>query len=78
MSWRSRHQGTVATATPPAECLAAFDCSREVLHLRELLHDLGAMQRAPTTPEEDNQSLIRITPNTGCEASAKTCLGGSA
>ena len=68
MSWRSRRQDTVATSTPHAECLAAFDCSREVLHLRELLHDLGAVQRAPTILEEDNQSLIRITLNTGGEA----------
>jgi hypothetical protein len=68
VSWRSRRQDTVATSTPHAECLAAFDCSREVLHLRELLHDLGAIQRAPTILEEDNQSLIRITLNTGGEA----------
>ena len=58
----------MATSTPHAECLAAFDAAREVIHLRQLCADLGAVQKDPTILEEDNQSLIRITLNSGIDS----------
>ena len=58
----------MATSTPHAECLAAFDCAREVVHIRSLCCDLGFEQMHPTVLEEDNQSLIRITINDGVDS----------
>ena len=38
------------------------------MHLRELCADLGMLQDNPTILEEDNQSLIRITLNSGVDS----------
>ena len=65
ISWVSRRQDVIATSTPHAECIAAYDAVRTAVHLRGLLSDFGYAQQAPTVVDEDNQSLVRISLNDG-------------
>ena len=63
VSWRSRRQEVIATATAMAESIAACGATKEALHLRSLLGDLGHSPSSPTILDEDNQAAIRISLN---------------
>jgi hypothetical protein len=61
IAWSSKKQATVALSTGEAEYVAASECTREIVYLRQLLSELGYPQRASTCIYEDNQTCISFT-----------------
>jgi hypothetical protein len=59
--WSSKKQATITLSTEKAEYIAASECTREIVYLRQLLSKLGYPQRALTRIHEDNQTCISFT-----------------
>ena len=70
-SWCSRRQPIVATSTMQSEYIAASDCSREVVSIRRLMENLGAVQLEPTLLKVDNQCAIGLCSNPLAHKGAK-------
>ena len=58
-------QTLTAPSTTWAETKTLFDCSTDVLGLRNLLSELGHLQEGPTIIYQDNKSAIQIATNRG-------------
>jgi hypothetical protein len=58
--WSSKLQVSVALSSTEAEYVALSLSARDVIWLRNLLHELGFCQKTPTKIYEDNQSCIKI------------------
>lgn len=56
ISWGSRQQPVVAASTADSEYMAAFEGTKEVLYLRQLLGELGFSQKGSTIIREDNEA----------------------
>ena len=63
ISWKSRHQDSVALSTSEAEYMAASEVDKEILYLRVILRDVGYAQTAPTNIYEDNLACIAMSTN---------------
>ena len=59
ISWSSRQQKIVAQSTAEAEIIAATEVTKEVVHIKLLLTELGVRKTdAPILVNEDNQACI--------------------
>jgi hypothetical protein len=65
VSFTSKMQTLTAPSTTWAETKTLFDCSTDVLGLRNLLSELGHLQEGPTIIYQDNKSAIQIATNRG-------------
>jgi hypothetical protein len=65
ISFVSKMQTLTAPSSTWAESVTLFDCSTDVLGLRNLLEELGHLQETPTTIYQDNRSAIQIANNRG-------------
>jgi len=66
ISWKSHRQDNVSLSTSEAEFVAASQAAKEVVHLRETLHDFGYQQSAATDILEDNLVCIAMSENPVC------------
>jgi len=73
VTWSSRIQKLTAQSTSEAECVAACECVKEVLHLRLLLSELGYSHlcKEPTDIMEDNAACTAFAHNLKNRRSAK-------
>lgn len=58
MCWTSRLQKATATYTTEAEFAALSVCAKDISWIREVLHELSAEERGPTTLRQDNLGCI--------------------
>ncbi len=65
ISFVSKMQTLTAPSSTWAESVSLFDCSTDVLGIRNLLEELGHLQESPTTIYQDNKSAIQIVNNRG-------------
>ena len=65
VSFVSKMQTITAPSSTWAESVTLFDCSTDVLGIRNLLSELGHLQENPTTIYQDNKSAIQIANNRG-------------
>ena len=65
VSFTSKMQTVTAPSTTWAETTTLFDCSTDVLGLRNLLSELGHLQEEATVIYQDNKSAIQIATNRG-------------
>jgi hypothetical protein len=65
ISFVSKMQTITAPSSTWAESVTLFDCSTDILGLRNLLEELGHLQESPTTIYQDNKSAIQIANNRG-------------
>ena len=63
ISWNSKRQPTVALSTTEAEFMAANQCTKEGIWLRQLMADVGCVQEEATTIMCDNQGSIALGRN---------------
>jgi hypothetical protein len=63
ISWNSKRQPTVALSTTEAEYMAANQCAKEAIWLRQLMADVGCVQHKATTIMCDNQGSIALAKN---------------
>jgi hypothetical protein len=63
ISWRSGKQDCLATSTVVAEYIAASTATKEVIWLRNLLEELGYMQKKPTIMKMDNSGAKNLANN---------------
>jgi len=59
-SWVCQKQTSVAMSSTEAEYIAASETTREIIHARVLLADMGFAQPSPTPLLIDNQTAIRM------------------
>ncbi|KAJ1523158.1 hypothetical protein ONE63_001049 [Megalurothrips usitatus] len=59
ITWCSRRQATVASATSEAEFIAAAECCKEIQYVKSLLKELTGKELS-TTLHVDNQSTIKM------------------
>jgi transposase InsO family protein len=60
ISWNCKRQPTIAVSTTEAEYMATSHCLKEALWLRQLLEDVGLVQRGATSIMCDNQGCIAL------------------
>jgi hypothetical protein len=60
ISWNCKRQPTIAVSTTEAEYMATSHCLKEALWLRQLLEDVGFVQRGATRIMCDNQGCIAL------------------
>jgi hypothetical protein len=65
ISFVSKMQTITAPSSTWAESVTLFDCSTDVLGIRNLLSELGHLQENSTTIYQDNKSAIQIANNRG-------------
>jgi hypothetical protein len=65
VSFVSKMQTLTAPSSTWAESVTLFDCSTDVMGIRNLLSELGHLQESPTTIYQDNKSAIQIANNRG-------------
>src|SRR5207249_190873 len=72
-SWFARKQSVVALSTTEAEYIAMTEATKEVLHLRGLIRDLGYSElvNEPTALYNDNQSAQALSKSEGQTARTK-------
>jgi len=63
VTWGSRQQQCVSLSTTEAEYVAACETTRQIAWLRNLLQDVGIVQKAPTPLFCDNQGAIHLSKN---------------
>jgi hypothetical protein len=63
ISWSSKLQGIVALSTTEAEYIAAVEAGKEIVWMRNILHEFGFALNTPTTLHIDNQSAISVSKN---------------
>jgi F0F1-type ATP synthase alpha subunit len=61
IAWSSKKQTIIALSIEKAEYIAASECTRKVVYLRQLLSELSYPQHTPTHIHEDNQTCILFT-----------------
>ena len=67
VSWRSKLGHIICLSSAQAEYVAATECTKEVVWLRELLKEIGhgLAPTGPTELREDNLAVIKIATNEG-------------
>lgn len=62
VSWKSRKQKSVALSTMEAEYMALSEVTKEIIHQRQMLKEVGVehLVKGPTLIYCDNQSAIRL------------------
>ena len=70
----SKKQTLTAPSTTWAEMVTMFDCTIDILGLRNLLAELGLYQEEPTVIYQDNQSAIQIANNRGSLGKASRAM----
>jgi hypothetical protein len=63
ISWKSRHQDSVALSTSEAEYMTVSEVGKEILYLCAILHDVGYAQTASTNIYEDDLACITMSTN---------------
>lgn len=58
VTWSSKLQKIVALSTAEAEIIAATDITKEIIHLRLMLAEIGVRDSRPVQIHEDNQACI--------------------
>ena len=58
ITWSSKLQKLTAQSTAEAEIIAATEITKELVHLKLLLSELGVRSNGPITVHEDNQACI--------------------
>ena len=71
ITWSSKLQKIVAQSTAEAEIISATEITKEIVHLKLLLAELGARQDKVITVHEDNQACILMGNNMKSSRSAK-------
>ena len=71
ISWSSKLQKITAMSTAEAEIIAATESTKEIVHLKLLLAELGARKDGPVQINEDNQACILMGNNMKSSRSAK-------
>jgi len=64
---RSQKQKMVTLSSTEAEVYAAIECTKDIVHFREILKELGFEQLQPTTLYMDNKSAITLGQDMTCE-----------
>ncbi|TPX52706.1 hypothetical protein PhCBS80983_g06461 [Powellomyces hirtus] len=62
-AWQSKRQPTVALSSTEAEYMALIQACKEAIWPRQLLIELGYLERLPCKSYEDNQGCIALTRN---------------
>ena len=70
----SKKHTITAPSTTWAEMVTMFDCTIDILGLRNLLAELGLYQENPTVIYQDNQSAIQIANNRGSLGKASRAM----
>jgi hypothetical protein len=60
VAWKSKLQQKIGMSATEAEVIAASDCCREVVWLRNLLHEMSLLAPGPTIVREDNSGCLLI------------------
>jgi hypothetical protein len=60
IAWNSSTQKTIACSTQEAEILAAHDCTKMIIYIRNVLEDIGYKQTNPTIIYCDNTAAIEF------------------
>jgi hypothetical protein len=63
ISWTSKLQPVVSLSTAEAEYIVLSDATKDIIHLRRLLSELGEKISGPTQLLSDNQSCIKLVRN---------------
>lgn len=63
VTWSSKRQRSVALSTTEAEYMAACEATKEIVWLRQLLHDVNISVDEASKLFVDNQSAIRLIHN---------------
>jgi hypothetical protein len=63
VTWGSRQQQCVSLSTTEAKYVAACETTRQISWFRNLLQDVGIVQKAPTPLFCDNQGAIHLSKN---------------
>ena len=71
ITWSSKLQKIIAQSTAEAEIIAATEITKEIVHLRLLLSELGARKDQSVCIHEDNQACILMGNNMKSSRSAK-------
>ena len=71
ITWSSKLQKIVAQSTAEAEIIAATEITKEIIHLKLLLTELGARKDRVVYVHEDNQACILMGNNMKSSRSAK-------
>jgi hypothetical protein len=71
ITWSSKLQKIVAQSTAEAEIISATEITKEIVHLKLLLAELGARQDKVIIVHEDNQACILMGNNMKSSRSAK-------
>lgn len=71
IDWSSKLQPTVSLSTTEAEYRVLTDASKDVIHLRRLLQELGVDITKPTQILSDNESYIKLGDNPVSHARTK-------
>ena len=74
ISMVSKKQTKSAPSTTSAETTALFQCSTDVLGVRNLMTELGMHQQYPTVIYQDNKSTIQIANNRGSLGKASRAM----
>lgn len=61
--WQTKATKSVCLSTAEAEYIAATECTKDIVWLRNLLAELGFPQSAPTVLYEDNQACVAMVNN---------------
>ena len=67
VAWKSRAQTTVALSSCEAEYMAAADCVKELMWLKNLMGDLKLGLQLPITQYSDNQGAIALAEKPGSQ-----------
>ena len=63
IAWSSKLQSTISLSSTEAEYKALTEASKDIIHYRRLLQELGYVDKNPTTLLSDNQSSIKLVKN---------------
>ena len=63
IGWSSKLQSVVALSTTEAEYIAAVEAGKEIVWMRNILHEMGYTCTTPSPMLIDNQSAVSVTKN---------------
>ena len=63
IAWSSKLQPTISLSSTEAEYKALTEASKDIIHYRRLLQELGYLDKNPTILLNDNQSSIKLVKN---------------
>jgi len=71
ITWSSKLQSITAQSTAEAEIISATEMTKEIVHLKLLLSELGVRDDSPVLVNEDNQACILMGSGMKSSRSAK-------